>query len=852
MDSLIFKDGLRIGKHELDLLQTTQKEALSDAMVAMTGRVPAILANKNPDGTLSNALRVDISATTGNVTVRAGSAVFPSGAVITVPETELTVGTNAGNRDIVLTTQTVYTLPGLVTITTTGGVTTVSGFTSPEKYYSVNSYIRLVKGATVYGTFRIASINDGAGTMVLADAIIAPVPITDVEHGVAGKFFPGYPLGVETTNILARETYLLQVLEPLAGVPAAGSSQILLARVNRVGSGAVTLVTDYRDQQLLSPNIGGVQITNANVANTAAIAESKIALSTATTEAQTMRHTQNTDTHTTASAFYVGGPQGTGKRVVTTDDINIPAGSPAATTVPDITAEPEFGVQFIRVSGTLASAHVAFGTGGNVVNAVSAGATQTITLELFGPRNIGSNTLANRVIYDSTGAYFAITANSAVNIAANSTGQVTITASRTDLSTNTLKTFTLGQGCVYSSAASRFLQVFADSAGSPTGAPLYELAVPNPASFNLPTFAALSFNGVEGTQYHYRLTSSRAGKTSFVQTINKIWGDSGVAAGAGLNIGVISTTANTTYATFAWNNPSGYDPNTMDYAISVQRRFPGGQLSPLTPFYKVYASGDGFTEFAGGTANLNVVGAKDEIIEVSVRVVDLSGNFKDTVPATAQVQIPSVDLSAYNRMEIPFKDIRDADFINSAGILNVPLRELEPVYDSQVYIGGIGLIIDSFSGDASAQFKAITYPDLVYANGYYSSEFTTKNHSPGAGTTPTVSITTGGAATFSTSQTLSVGSRFFANGIIFRVTAVASGTSYTVATLPGEPNITTGISGATFTILTPLSNAITTFAQNGVPTWRITNGISVALEKIGAASITHLSGKVVVFYSSAL
>ena len=321
---LLLKDGLRIGKTELGVMNAAALEYTAEALAALADSLPAVLTTRAPSGALGPELRVDVSGTSGGITVQTGTALYATGVTASLEATaSLTVGVNTTNAKVVLTATASTAGLGLfalgsdrltLTYTPATGKTT-----SAADLYKVNEYIRLSKGATNYGTFRITSVSAGDqvttfGTLGLADLVsLAAGAVADVVHAPAGKFFEGYPLVGETTATVERYVGVVSVQSSSYVLT---SSDVLLATASRGASGAATVI-DARTPVI--PRLAALQLTNSNIAASAAIDESKLSLTQALVNAKTWAHVQNTDTHTTSSTFRVAGVSG--PRVLTEEDV---------------------------------------------------------------------------------------------------------------------------------------------------------------------------------------------------------------------------------------------------------------------------------------------------------------------------------------------------------------------------------------------------------------------------------------------------------------------------------------------------------------------------------------------------
>lgn len=355
---LLLKDGLRIGKTELDLIQRAALENNAEILAATTGALPAVLTTRTSSGVVGPELRVSAVDSSGALSVQAGTAVFSSGVTVTLDNTtSVAVGTNVSNYKVILTAVETSKGPGIFSMAPDGltlTYTPATGLTTTaDDLYNANDYIRLTKGLTVYGVFPIAAIS--GNTVTLAQQMsTSATTIADLSHAQAGKFFPGYPLTSATPETVGR--YVGEVSVQSSSY-ALTIYDMLLATVSRT-TGTATVV-DARTP--LVPNVDALLIDNSRVADNAGIAESKLALSEGLQNAKSWAHRQNTDTYTTASAFYVNGSAGSGgKRVLTTDDIVNGGGAGSKTdAVTAASLNPQSATVVVGQTTTLTGSHTA-------------------------------------------------------------------------------------------------------------------------------------------------------------------------------------------------------------------------------------------------------------------------------------------------------------------------------------------------------------------------------------------------------------------------------------------------------------------------------------------------------------
>jgi hypothetical protein len=314
---ILFKDGLRVGKKELQLLQDSSLENVAEVARALAVSLPAVITLEGDFGNLGAECRVTASGT--NVAIATGSVLLSDGTFLTIgAQQTLSVPDGSSARPVVLKALESPFAPGTVAIgaanrLTLAYTTDAAGLDATD-IYGPNEYVRLVNGSTSLGTFRIQSVT--ATTIELAESVPGTTALAGLKHAPAGKFFPGYPNIGETTDLLS---YLSPELRLETAGYNIGDNEIILATVSR--SGATVTVTDAR----VPIRVRGVPlIRDANVAEDAAIQESKIALSAAllTAKANAPLQTSLRNNHTTENAFYVKGAPGSGGvRVLTTEDL---------------------------------------------------------------------------------------------------------------------------------------------------------------------------------------------------------------------------------------------------------------------------------------------------------------------------------------------------------------------------------------------------------------------------------------------------------------------------------------------------------------------------------------------------
>lgn len=312
-----FKEGMRIGRTELQLLQELGIDNMAALASALSTSLPAVIPTTGGD--LTTELQVTAGSTT--VSIAPGSAVMKNGTVLILSTaSSLAVSTNVTNVPVVLRADTTPYGPGTLNLASDRvTLTYVPDSGSSEtagSYYSANDAVRLQDGATDKGTFRVLSVS--GNTIVLADSVSGTGTITGLKHAPAGKFFPGYPSG--SSDMLLFDSAGLRIES--AGYTV-GTNEIILATVTRGASGA-PVVTDarvpYRPRGLNN-------IVNSMVSATASIDESKLDLSDELTRAKQVAPYLRYEAGkllTTQSDLYVT-RNGELRRVLVAEDIVLPA-----------------------------------------------------------------------------------------------------------------------------------------------------------------------------------------------------------------------------------------------------------------------------------------------------------------------------------------------------------------------------------------------------------------------------------------------------------------------------------------------------------------------------------------------
>lgn len=318
--TILFKDGLRIGKRELQLLQTLGLENLSGMAQALAQSVPAVITAVS--GQLDTSLQVTAAGT--DLTIAVGSAFLKNGTFLEVgsPITPVTVGVGVTNQPVVLAASATSIAAGTMEVSAgdrfTLTYTPAGGVVNAEELYTAGDSIRLLDGGSPLGTFRIDTVS--TNTILLVDAVPGASTITGMTHALAGKFFPGYPLSPETTDLLQYDTPAVRI--ETQGYTAA-DNEIILATVTRVGSNVT--VTDAR---VAFQARGLNNIVDSMVAANASIAESKLALSSELVRAKTFSPflgvTADNKLFTTQPDFYVT-REGQLRRVLLATEVLVPA-----------------------------------------------------------------------------------------------------------------------------------------------------------------------------------------------------------------------------------------------------------------------------------------------------------------------------------------------------------------------------------------------------------------------------------------------------------------------------------------------------------------------------------------------
>jgi hypothetical protein len=726
-EKLILNDGLRIGKKELTLLQDQVLLNLSRLFSIATSIPPqgAVLTTRTAAGVLGSELRVDV---VGNVpTVRLGTGITSGISYINVPaDTTNITGTfaNSTSRWVVAHAATTTLEAGTVSVAAGGGTATFSS-SAAAALYAGGDYLRLSgSGSGNNGTFRIGSISGVTATM--AETIGAGTAEAGLLHSQAGKFFPGYPLA-GTTDVAQHDSYTLTYEDP--ATYAVTTSDLRLATLAKNGSGTITITTD--DRQVFLPRLGAFLVSDAVVSTTAAIAESKIALSVATQEAQSKRHDQNTDAYTSSTTFRVKGVAG--PRVLTEEDLPVLTPKPPQDASTTLTAEPNLAVSFedilawqrgplnnLLFAPRIPSIKVSWGVNGNADSVTGSGTSRTVTINaahnLLAGTTVAVNGLANYLLRDSAGNLFRITANTAANPGASFT--VTVSTPSTVPVT--------GAARIHSTATA--LQVVIKETGT-NNVFSYDIG-PDSAGL-LPGAALPPFNGKSGVAYDVTLISFNARTVPTSVSVSKLavkWGSNGDVPTSALNVdpNQIAVVTDQFQVNFAWPHPAGFDVAKHNYLIAHTS---DGSTPTIFDRPAAESSTGGAISFYASSYNT---------IRIKVRVVDMSGTVLSTVDAAADGTAINTYLSGNLQTEmIPFS-LTDADFTNLGDSL--PTKKLRTkLFLQDVTIIGVAVTLTTMTGTGGLTVKGRAWETGIITNGVFSDPLT----SLGDFLTPVMSLNIG-------------------------------------------------------------------------------------------------------------
>jgi hypothetical protein len=267
---ILIKEGLRVGKKELELLQSLGIETMEQVAKAVTQSAPAVLT-ENGDPTTE----LQVTRSGNDVIIAPGSALLADGTILSV-DSPITATLPGESQSVVL--EAVSTPFGKGTISIGAGNRFVLTYV-PEggssmtagTYYAANDFVRLVNGGTSLGTFRILSVS--SNTINLSQAVPGSSSLSGLKHAPAGKFFAGYPVVGQTTD-------LVSFMEPQA-VFVAGDAYTAAPNQVKLAFATAGAVQDRREALRAR---GMVNIPHRLLAD--GIPENKLALSQRTRHAQ--------------------------------------------------------------------------------------------------------------------------------------------------------------------------------------------------------------------------------------------------------------------------------------------------------------------------------------------------------------------------------------------------------------------------------------------------------------------------------------------------------------------------------------------------------------------------------------
>ena len=707
-ERLTINDGLRIGRQELTLLQS-QMAANIARLVSFAALVPTsggVLTTVSTAGVLGSALRVDLPG--GVPTVRAGSGLTGSYAYLSLPADSTTISGSfpvSTNRKVILS-QTVTTLEaGTASIAADGVTLTFTGITATAlaALYTVGGAIRLSGSAAGNnGTFRIYSISN---LTIVLGAATGGVAESGLSHSVAGVFFAGYPLSPNTTDIMGHDGVALSYQDPATYVN--GPLDLQLATLTKSAGGTISLVTD--DRQVITPQMQGFQITDANIAASAAISESKIALSTGLQNAKTQTHAQNTDTYTTSPTFRVGGVSG--PRVLTTlDTQRVEPRDPVASLNPEVNVNASFYDGYFGATvpnqSRVPLLKITWGITGTAGSAT--GQTLTITADHSLTSNLAANALTNFLLRDSTGAVYAIASNTAATAAVNGTGATSFTVT-------VVSGTPTGGGTyfIHTNATSYRVSIIRLSDRLTSS---YDVA-PDVSGY-MPLNGQATLIGTPGALYNIQLTAlnKTLGNFSTVTLANVTWGTSNITPVSSLNVtpSSISVAADSSRVLFSWSHPTGFNTATMNYQIAVTE-----DGSTPTTFDRLANSNatQGYMSFYTPSYGL---------VKILIRVIDLSGTVLSTVNASAQGTAINSLLSGTLQTELLTFSLQDSDFVDIGLGAGTPTKKLRTkLFLQNVVIVGIAVSVQTLTGTGGLSIKGAAWQTGIPSNVVYGSVLST-------------------------------------------------------------------------------------------------------------------------------
>lgn len=755
-EMVLFKEGLRIGRRELTLLQNAGLDNLAALAQALTN-APAVLTTRQANGALGPELLVTVSGT--NVQIASGSALLVNGTVLTLAAAQtLAVADGAAGLSVVLKAGTTPFVAGALNLAVDRlTLTAVAGTPDLTEYYEANGYVDLSNAGTDLGAFRIQSVTSTG--LVLAEAVPGSGTVNGLQHGPAGKFFPNYPLPGDTVDLASFDSPALRI-DVANYVPQA--SEIVLASVSRAGA-AVTVV-DLRVALLGKNSL--TSIADAEVATNANIATSK--LDAAARAAIAEAHAQNTDSYTSAPAFFIGGA--TGKRVLTTDDL--PHGTGVTTsnaTWPAIAAELNATFEFFdpntgsvpKVAGPRVVLNkLTWGIDAVAGAAAVSGGVQTIAIGSPDMTPVSTNQLVGYVLYDAVGRPWSITGNTA----SAPDHSFSVTVGTTDIQGSSTGTAAAGNVTILSSASNYRFEVVEKVGGVPDESTKYvetgtlnALGYPNNAR-------QLSFIATPGTAYVIRIIGVRNGVEA-TYSLNASWGVQPVTPSVSVASASISADSTLSTVSFSWPSPAGYDSGTMDYSVAVQI-----DGAPAVPVFNLRATE---TPKTGGAADgaITVPCGPGQMVTVFVNVIDLSGAVISTAAGTrsypAQTNIFTTFQKETFTLNATGANYPTAPASNVIGLNLFPRTILGGVYE----IGGIEIDLTTFNVAANTRFKVGVAPADSPSSVVWSDEF-----GDGAATNP---IAPGGSS-YAPILTQTQGTRF-QSGMLLTLECTNPASNYVAA-----------------------------------------------------------------------
>ena len=630
------KKGLRLGLKELENLQSLMLTNMR-RLISLAVNTPSVLTTKTSAGVLGTDLKVN-EVDASNANVSAGVGVTTGFDIIRQVGTSasIPVATDSTTRALVVTYTPVTVEQGTVSVVTGSAVLTLDPVAGEPDFldlYDIDQYIRLSQSSNgSNGVFRILSV-DSAIQITLTDNVPGTTE-GDLSFSQAGKFFVGYPITGVNRDEFSHDGVTYSE-ETIPFTP--NSDQLQLATVHSTGS--VLTIVDVRDAATLQ--LQGIQITDANVDDAAAIAESKISLAASTVDAKTNQHVQNTDTHTTQSTFHVGGVPASNPRVLTEDDLErldgpIIPDEPASMAVPinfSVIFTPPLIIFNLspsysrRTTSDIAPPPTAtiINWGIEGVGTYDSGSdTFTITAGHDGPI-LAVDDLVDYIFIDSANEHYKITANTAA-AAAGDSFTVTIAPFGGQAEPSN------GSFTIRTNARSYFVTVTPyNSDGTTLNRNNDQVYWITPDGNNvMRTGLFPNYSIQQGVKVRVELNAVNRGVTSgpSVQTVGTdvFWGTVNDAGAVTVNVisSTISVSPRVGAVLFTWSNPAEFVASSM--------------------FYQVAATIDGSTpEFLDDVIPMqrDSVGAigipaePGQTVKISVRVLDFAGDLLSTATGDA-------------------------------------------------------------------------------------------------------------------------------------------------------------------------------------------------------------------------